>query len=247
MGTPAKVRSLGTSGSPYGFAMGARRARRAAGVFGGEAVRLIAPAGDDPALARWVEVPSGVLADVWPAEVSPKRGGSKSVRIATYGEELIRLVLHPEYKMLGLDGDVCKARTKGPLTPRRALVRAIHSIGKEGNRLEEIATGEVTDPDEVLMDYATDEWEAVVLPVLRAATTTEVARLAGMDRAGLSDYLRARSPRRPTKATQAKLNEVATALVEKGVVRTCTFPGCSAWARPTPSQTCSNLHSKGRV
>ena len=33
-------RSLGENGSPYGFAMGARRARRAAGVFGGEPVRL---------------------------------------------------------------------------------------------------------------------------------------------------------------------------------------------------------------
>jgi hypothetical protein len=52
MGTPAKVRSLGANGSPYGFAMGARRARYAAGVFGGEPVRLVAPAGDEPDLAR---------------------------------------------------------------------------------------------------------------------------------------------------------------------------------------------------
>lgn len=38
--------------------------------------------------------------------------------------------------------------------------------------MEEVATGEVTDPDEVLIDYGDDEWEAMVLPVLRGVTVT---------------------------------------------------------------------------
>ena len=175
MGTPAKVRSLGAYGSPYGFAMGARRARRAAGVFGGEPVRLIAPAEDDPAGTRWAEVPSG--ASVTMATPGRHKGGeaSRAVEIASYGEELVRLVLHPESKMLAANGGTCKAGTKGLLTPRPVRVAAVHLVGKEGNRLEEVATGEVIDPDRVLIDYGTDEWEAVLLPVLRSATVTEVA------------------------------------------------------------------------
>ena len=135
MGTPAKVRSLGASGSPYGFAMGARRARRAAGVFGGEPVRLIAPAGDDPALARWVEVPSGdgAIMVATPGQ-QPREEHRQAVEIASYGEELVRLVLHPESKMLGSDGVTCKAGTKGLLTPRPVRVAADSPGGQGGEQ-----------------------------------------------------------------------------------------------------------------
>jgi hypothetical protein len=244
MGTPAKVRSLGANGSPYGFAMGARRARRAAGIFGGEPVRLIAPAGDEPASARWVEVPSGEFVTV----ATPGRGRrgavSRAVQIASYGEELVRLVLHPESKMLGLDGGPSKAGTKGLLTPRPVRVAAVHLVGKEGNRLEEVATGEVTDPDEVLVDYRHDAWEAILFPLLRGATVTEIARRAGMDRAGLSDYLRLRSPRIPPLKVQTRLSAIAEQLVEDGTVRGCAMPDCQDWARPIPSLTCSERHAR---
>ena len=91
MGTPAKVRSLGASGLPYGFAIGARRARRATGVFGGEPVRLIAPAGDDPEEARWVEIPSGEPIAVATPGRRPGRTAPRAIEIASYGEELVRL------------------------------------------------------------------------------------------------------------------------------------------------------------
>ena len=56
-----------------------------------------------------------------------------------------------------------------------------------------------------------------MLPILRGATVTEIARQAGMDRAGLSDYLRRRSPRRPPTETLALLSEIASALaVDRG-------------------------------
>ena len=201
MGTPGKVESLGDNGSPFGFASGARRARRGDPVLGGDPVRLIAPAGSHPESARWVEVPTGLAV------------ADDEITIATYGDELVRLVLHPESKMLGPDGLPCRYTTRGLLTPRPVLVRAVHLVGKEGNRIDEVATGEVTDPDEVLIDYGSDEWEAVILPILRGATVTEVARRAGMDRAGLSDYLRVTSPRRPPKKTQGRLRKLAGLLV----------------------------------
>lgn len=232
MGTPGKVESLRENGSPFGFATGARRARRGNPVLGGDPVRLIAPAASDPESACWVEVPTGlpVVAD--------------EIAVATYGEELVRLVLHPESKMLGPDGLPCRYTTRGLLTPRPVHVRAIHVVGKEGNRIDEVATGEVTDPDEVLIDYGSDEWEAVVRPILRGTTVTEVARRAGMDRAGLSDYLRVRSPRLPPAQTRAKLTLVALALVGDESVRACVFPGCTAIARRWPSRTCSESHRR---
>jgi len=242
MGTPAKVRSLGGNGSPYGFAMGARRARRAAGVFGGEPVRLIAPAGDEPAAARWVEVPSGASITLVTPGQRPGGGASRAVEIASYGQELVRLVLHPESKMLGPDGRSCQARTKGLLTPSRVRVAAIHLVGKEGNRLEEVALGEVIDPDEVLIDYGDDEWEAILLPLLRAATVTEIARRAGMNRPRLSTYVRVGSPRPAPTDARVKLGDVARQLMNEGAIRLCAAPDCAAWSRPWPSITCSERH-----
>jgi hypothetical protein len=201
MGTPAKVRSLGTNGSPYGFAMGARRARRAGGVFGGEPVRLIAPAGDDPAAARWVEVPSGAPITVATTGQRCGEGTPTAVEIASYGEELVRLVLHPESKMRGPDEGTCKAGTKGVLTPRPVRVAAVHLVGKEGNRLEEVTTGEVTDPDEVLIDYSDDAWEELVLPAGRAMGIRRIARETGLDRSHLLKLFRAlASPRAGMRA-----------------------------------------------
>jgi len=180
MGTPAKVRSLGENGSPYGFAMGARRARRAAGVFGGEPVRLIAPAGNERASARWAEVPSGAPITVMTPGRRPGGDAPRAVEIASYDEELVRLVLHPESKMLGPDAGSSKAGTKGLLIPRSVRVAAVHVVGKEGNRLEEVATGEVLDPEEVLIDYGDDEWNHLVIPVVRLMGVRRVARATGV-------------------------------------------------------------------
>jgi len=195
MGTPEKVRSLGGHGSPFGFAMGARRARRGDGFLGGEPVRLLAPAGSDPATAPWVEVPSGRLAAlVAPGERVRATG---AVRVATYGEELVRLVLHPEWKMLDPDGSVCKAGTKGLLTPRPVRVRAVHLVGKEGNRLEEVATGDVADPDEVLIDYSDDEWERLVCPAGRRIGIRRLSRATGLALSQIANLLSGRAVPRP--------------------------------------------------
>jgi hypothetical protein len=113
MGTAAKVRSLGENGSPYGFAMGARRARRVSEVFGGEPVRLIAAAGCDPATARWVEVPSGEPIAVATPGRRPRGTAPRAVEIASYGEELVRLVLHPSRRCLGRTGAPARRGQRG--------------------------------------------------------------------------------------------------------------------------------------
>ncbi len=207
MGTPAKVRSLGENGSPYGFAMGARRARRAAGVFGGEPVRLIASTGEDPASARWAAVPSGARVRV--ATPGRARGGHDliAVEIASYGEELVRLVLHPESKMLGSEGGRCKPGTQGLLSPRPVHVAAVHMVGKEGNRLDEVATGEVLDPDEVLVDYGDDGWERVVIPAGRMIGLRQISRETRIAWSQLMDLFHGRA--RPHAITQALVTATA--------------------------------------
>lgn len=47
---------------------------------------------------------------------------------------------------------------------------AVRLVGKEGNRLEEAATGEVTDPEAMLIEYGDDAREVMVLPIVRSLT-----------------------------------------------------------------------------
>jgi len=98
--------------------------------------------------------------------------------------------------MRGPDGSACKAGTKGLLTPRPVRVAAVHLIGKEGNRLEEVATGEVTDPDEVLIDYGDDAWERVVIPAGRLIGLRRISRETKIARANWSTFSRAAPDRR---------------------------------------------------
>ena len=207
MGTPEKVRSLGNQGSPFGFGMGARRARRAREVLGGEPVRLVAPVGSDPATARWVEVPSGrpVVLDLPDGAADHET----AVHVATYGEELVRLALHPEWKMLGPDGAACKAGTRGLLRPRPVTVRAVHLVGKEGNQLEEVATGDITNPDDVLTDYGDDAWDQLVRPVGLLMGIRRAARETRMSVSGVADLLNGRA--KPHRATLAVFTEAVVA------------------------------------
>lgn len=50
---------------------------------------------------------------------------------------------------------------------------------------------------------------------------TEIARRAGMDRAGLSDYLHTRLPRQSPTETYRRLGEIASLLVQDGTVSRC--------------------------
>jgi DNA-binding phage protein len=138
-----------------------------------------------------------------------RRGGGipQAVEIAAYGEELVRLVLHPESKMLGPDGRLCKAETKGLLTPRLVRVAAVHLLGKEGNKLEEVAIGEVIEPDEVLVDAGDDAWECLVVPAARAMGIRRLARETGLARSKLTELFTGRAmPRCSTR-------DVVTAVV----------------------------------
>jgi hypothetical protein len=70
-------------------------------------------------------------------------------------------------------------------------------VGKEGNRLEEVGTGEVIDPDEVLTNYGDDGWQQLVVPIGRLMGIRRLARETGLDRSQLIEVFRARSLSRP--------------------------------------------------
>ncbi len=94
------------------------------------------------------------------------------VPLRTIGQILQTHADRPEHKALGPDGAPAGPVTRGQLrrrTIRSASVLCAH-IGKEGNRLLERATGEITDPNDYRNTYTdpdTDRWHQLVLPVLR--------------------------------------------------------------------------------
>lgn len=173
--------------------------------MGSVPIRLLAPAGSAPGDAQWVEVPTG------------RPVADDEVAIATYGDELVRLVLHPESKMLGPGGQPCRYTTRGLLRPRPVRVAAIHIVGKEGNRIDEVATGEVTDPDEILNDYGDDAWESLVLPVGRLMGIRRLSRETGLDRSQLIDVFQGRSNPRPTARTLVADRVATWAAAELGL------------------------------
>jgi hypothetical protein len=158
-----------------------------------------------------MEVPSD--APITVATPGRRQGGDipQAVEIASYGEGLVRLVLHLESKMLGPGLGICKVRTKGLLTPIPVRVAAVHLVGKEGNKVEEVATDEVTDPDEVLIDYGDDAWERLVLPVGRVMGICTMALETGLARSMLIDLFQGRSS--PQAATRALVTGVVASWV----------------------------------
>ena len=53
--------------------------------------------------------------------------------------------------------------------------------GKEGNRLEKGAVGEIIRPDEALTDYGDDGWQQLVVPIGRLMGIRRLARETGLD------------------------------------------------------------------
>ena len=197
VGTPGKAVQLGGLVSPFGFAMGARTARRAGAVVGGERVRLLAPLTPvvEASSAPWVEVPSGRPVRVLSAEeVNERRehGGwftDDEMVLDSLGRTLLDWIRQPETKMLGPDGRPCRSTTRGLLTPRPVRVGKISFVGRESNRLDEVAAGEVTDPNEVVTTFADDEWEGLLVPVLRTMRTLEAERRGAGRRERLAAHI----------------------------------------------------------
>lgn len=228
MGTPRRVGSLGASGSPFGFAMSARRAQRADPPLAGDRVRLMTSAGADAEVATWSNVSSGQEERVSARGQRPQPG---DVHMATYGEEIVKLLLHPEHKMIDPDGQPSKAMTTGYLRPRPVHVRIVRLIGKEGNRLDEIKTGELLDPDEIIIEYGSDFWEHLLVPAGRAFGIRRLSRLAGVSLSQLMELLSLRATPRPD--TRARLMAALEQHLFPVIDDTQSPPSHTASAKPS--------------
>ncbi len=162
---------------------------------------LVAPYESDPRKWRRLRWTNAYDPDGWCEIVAHDGTGEQlasstrdQVIVKTYRTVLDNYRTHPEVKSLGSDGKPCNRATIGLLSRRPVKAAAIHSIGKESNKIEEALSGLVTDLDDVLTEYRgpeQDPFKYLVVPVIRELAVAEVA--AGADVSiVLSDQ-----PRRP--------------------------------------------------
>jgi hypothetical protein len=138
---------------------------------------------------------------------------SGTVPVQTIGEVIHRYRLRPEYKSLAPTGEPTHRDTVGALTRRPVeSTPALQTLsGKEGNKLLERLTGEVTDPADYRNDYGRrdDEWQLVLAGIDRVGSAS-VARRAGVHRRTIERLRGGATPRPSTrfKVTRAVADEI---------------------------------------
>ena len=181
---------------PFNFLLSAAGAKPPAGIAPGEPFRLVAPWQPDPrrwTAMRWTDVhhPSE---DTY--RITTQWGRASQPRVDTYGDMAARYFTHPEAKALGPDGAPCSRQTVGLLDRRVVTAGAIVLIGKESNRLDERASGELSadDLDQRLVRYDDeDTWYRICLPKLRAKGARWVAAEIQISERRARDILKGRA------------------------------------------------------
>jgi hypothetical protein len=125
--------------------------------------------------------------------------------VKTNQDVLDRYRSHPEPKSLDPDGRPCDRLSRGRLGRRHVAATEIAYIGKEANRLQDVAAGLVHDPAEILNTYndpLLDPWRTLVTPTLKQFDTGQVAQLANVNRTTIQRYLKGTQyPRRGHRQT----------------------------------------------
>jgi hypothetical protein len=137
-----------------------------------------------------------------------------TIPVQTIGEIIHRYRLRPEHKSLAPNGEPATRDTAGTLTRRPVeSTPALQTLsGKEGNKLLERLTGEITDLADYRTDYGRrdDEWKLVLTAIDRVGAAN-VGRRAGVHRRTI-ERLRGGATPRPTtrvKVTRALADEIA--------------------------------------
>jgi len=181
---------------PFNFLLSAAGAKPPAGIAPGEPFRLVAPWQPDPRrwmAMRWTDVhhPSE---DTY--RITTQWGRAGQPRVDTYGDMAARYFTHPEAKALGPDSAPCSRQTVGRLDRRVVTAGAIVLIGKESNRLDERASGELSaeDLDQRLVRYDDeDTWYRNCLPNLRVKGARWVATEIHISERRARDILKGRA------------------------------------------------------
>ena len=184
-----------------------------------ERFQLVAPFERDP--RRWLEMEwtdhySGQSFRIH-TDGSPS---PNSIKVKTNRNVLDRYRTHPEPKSLGAGCKPCDRQTAGLLQRRPVTVTEIVYIGKESNRLEDATAGLVHELGDILNAYndpRLDPWRTLVIPVLKAFSTAEIAARADLDRRTIERFLSGRSY--PRRMNRNKLVAIAAELAA-GVLAT---------------------------
>jgi hypothetical protein len=134
-------------------------------------------------------------------------GGPGFARVQTYREVLEAFWHHPEAKSSDANGRPCGWQARGLLRRRRVCTRPelLTYVGKESNKLEEVASGLEHDPDAVYTAYPDPErdlWNLVV-PVLQRCNLSELATKSGITLRQLRNLADGRD--RPRRATRTRI------------------------------------------
>jgi hypothetical protein len=132
-------------------------------------------------------------------------GGLTAVRVTTYRDVFERYSVHLEAKSLGPDGRACARDTQGLLRRMPVIADSIVHIGKETNRLDEVAAGLISS-DGVYTVYE-DLW-ALVCQVLRAMPIKDAIGVAERGRSATMELRAGRS-----KSSKAQRERIITNVV----------------------------------
>jgi len=165
---------------------------------------------------EWYDQATGKPLEVITAEArdQPERFAhaltSGAVVIDTLTNVLGRYTRRPEHKSRAPDGGVAASTTTGLLQrrPIHASPATTLLTGKEGTKLIERLTGEVTDKGEYRNDYGSrgDPWDQLILPVLK---DMGAANLIAHGIPSATAYRALSEPRRPRPATRSRLQAAA--------------------------------------
>jgi hypothetical protein len=157
--------------------------------------------------AKWVDQYTG---NEYRIATEGHYGSRTTARVKTYNEVLIAYEFHPDSKCAHANGNVCNRQTVGLLQRRHVLIDGTTYIGKESNRLEDVASRMIQDEDEVYKEYPDrrrDDFTTKVLPVLQAMELCELIRLVPqISRRALINIRAGRS--RPHPRNQNMLTEL---------------------------------------
>jgi hypothetical protein len=171
---------------------------------------------------QWYDRTTGQPLDVITAQArdQPERFAhaltSGAVVIDTLANVLGRYTRRPEHKSRAPDGQPAGSDTRGQLLRRHVSAGPTATLltGKEGNKLIERLTGEVTDPATYRNDYGTrgDPWDELILPVLKYMGA---ASLIAYGIPSATAYRLLSQPRRPRSATRHQMQAIAVSFARE--------------------------------
>ena len=133
-------------------------------------------------------------------------GSRITARVKTYGNVLREYEYHAESKSADAKGKPCDKQTIGMLQRRHIRIDEIKYIGKESNSLEEVESGLIHSAQSVYTEYPDprrDEWQTKIIPALKKAPLSILAKESGMSRSALKELRAGRS--RPHRKNQKML------------------------------------------